>query len=230
MTPNEGLGIERIFAFYDKRGYQQRLGPGQRPAIVVIDFSNAFTAGETDFPGGDFSNEIDATRRVLQAARVMQVPIFYTTIAYADPHKEAGLWGKKVPWLYHCKAGTAAVEIDFRLESKADELVIVKHFPSAFHRTDLPGLLSKLNIDTLLIAGCTTSVCVRATAVDAMQYGYRTLLIADAIGEFDPQLHALHLRDLDARYADVVSIEDALSYLATLKSGPNTSVDCTLRK
>lgn len=103
MTQGKGSGLEQLFGFYDKRGYQHRVGTGKRPAIVVIDFSNAFTANEGDFPGGDFSKEMAATLRMLNAARAKRIPIFYTTIAYAEPQIEAGLWGKKVPWLYHCK-------------------------------------------------------------------------------------------------------------------------------
>lgn len=211
---DDETSLEGLLRFYDKRGYRQRLGPGLRPVIVVIDFSNAFTAGQSDFPGGDFSKEVAATLSVLKAARAKMVPIFFTTISYADPPNESGLWGKKVPWLYHCKAGTAAVEIDARLEAKSEEPIIVKRFPSALFGTDLLERLTSLNVDTVWLAGCTTSVCVRATAIDLMQNGFRTMLIADAIGEFDPQLHALHLKDLDSRYADVVSADEALSYLA----------------
>jgi maleamate amidohydrolase len=223
MTPDKGSGLEQLFGFYDKRGYQHRVGAGKRPAIVVIDFSNAFTAGQGDFPGGDFSKEMSATLRMLRVARAKRIPIFYTTIAYADPQQEAGLWGKKVPWLYHCKVGTAAVEIDPRLEARPNEPVIVKRFPSALYETDLLARLKALRIDTVLLAGCTTSVCVRATTIDMMQHGFMTLPVADAIGEFDPQLHALHLKDLDSRYADVVSIDDALAYLSALDE--NASVN-----
>ena len=222
MPSNDDRGLERLLQFYDRRGYRERIGAGLRPAIVVIDFSNAFTGGKTDFPGADFGKEIAATLRVLRAARAIHAPIFYTTIAYADPQKDAGLWGKKVPWLHLCKAGTPAVEIDSRLEARPDEPVIVKRFPSALFGTDLLDRLTKLEIDTVWLAGCTTSVCVRATAIDLMQNGFRTMLIADAIGEFDPQLHALHLKDMDCRYADVVSIDDALSCLTSPQTPPGS--------
>ena len=90
-------GAEQILKFYDARGYQHSVGTGRCPAVVVIDFSNAFTRGVSQFPGGDFSAEMEATRRLLAAARDNGVPIFYTTIAYANPERDAGLWGKKVP-------------------------------------------------------------------------------------------------------------------------------------
>ena len=142
--------------------------------------------------------------------------MFYTTIAYADPERDSGFWGKKVPWLSRCKLGSAAVNIDAILDPRPDEPVIVKKFPSAFFGTDLNDRLQALGIDTIVLAGCTTSVCVRATAIDAMQHNYRTLIAAEAVGDIDPALHAVHLRDLDARYADVMSVDELLSYFRTV--------------
>lgn len=218
--PKQPAGAEQILKFYDARGYQHSVGTGRRPAVIIIDFSNAFTHGASQFPGGDFSAEMDATRRLLTGARENGVPVFYTTIAYADPERDAGFWGKKVPWLNCCKIGSDAVAIDAALGAKADEPVIVKRYPSAFFQTDLDQLLRKLEIDTLAIAGCTTSVCVRATAVDSMQHGYHTLVAADAVGDFDPALHAVHLRDMEARYADVMPVSDLVTYFGTLKRKP----------
>jgi maleamate amidohydrolase len=209
-------GAEGILPFYDARGYRNAVGTGRRPAIVVIDFSNAFTRGASQFPGGDFAAEMIQTRRLLAAARERGLPVFYTTIAYADPERDSGFWGKKVPWLSRCKLGSVAVDIDTVLDPRPDEPVIVKKFPSAFFRTDLNDRLQALGIDTIVLAGCTTSVCVRATAIDAMQHNYRTLIAAEAVGDLDPALHAVHLRDLDARYADVMSVDDLLSYFRTV--------------
>jgi nicotinamidase-related amidase len=214
--PKRPAGAEQILRFYDARGYQHSVGSGRRPAVIIIDFSNAFTRGTSQFPGGDFSAEMDATRCLLTAARDNRVPVFYTTIAYANPERDAGFWGKKVPWLNRCKIGSEAVAIDTALDPRTDEPVIVKKYPSAFFETDLEQLLRKLGIDTLVIAGCTTSVCVRATAIDSMQRGYHTLVAAEAVGDFDPALHAIHLRDLDARYADVMPVKDLVTYFGTL--------------
>ncbi len=211
-----GSTADQILRFYEARGYRNAIGPGKRPAVVVIDFSNAFTRGAAQFPGGSFAAELAQTRSLLHGARERGVPVLYTTIAYVDPERESGLWGKKVPWLVHCKRGSDAVKIDADLHAGVGEPVIVKKFPSAFFETDLHAQLRGLGIDTLVIAGCTTSVCVRATAVDAMQHGYRTLIAEEAVGDFDPALHAVHLRDLDARYADVVPVERMLAYFASL--------------
>jgi maleamate amidohydrolase len=205
-------GTEAILRFYDARGPRNGVGAGVRPALVIVDFSNAFTGGVADLPGGKFAAEIAQTYRLLTVARERGVPVFFTTIAYADTERGPGLWGKKIPWLSICKIGSSAVSIDATLGPLADESIIVKRFPSAFFETDLAARMSTLRIDTIVLAGCTTSVCVRATAVDAMQHGYRTLIAAEAVGDYDAALHAVHLRDLEARYADVMPVDDLLAY------------------
>ena len=209
-------GAEDILNFYDSRGYRHSVGAGQRPALIVIDFSNAFTRGASRFPGGDFAAELAATRRLLDGARKASLPVIYTTIAYDDPQRESGFWGKKVPWLDHCRSGSEAVAIDADIDPRPDEPVIVKKFPSAFFGTNLDTLLRAQKVDTLVLAGCTTSVCVRATAVDSMQHGYHTLVAKEAVGDFNDALHAVHLRDMDARYADVVGIDELLGYFGAL--------------
>jgi nicotinamidase-related amidase len=216
MDRNRPAGAEAILRFYDARGQRDRIGPGSRPALVVIDFGNAFTRGVADVPGGDFAAEIAQTRRLLVEARQNKLPVLYTTIAYSDTEHGPGLWGRKIPWLSHCEMGSEAVAIDATLGPLPDEPVIVKKFASAFFDTDLAARMSNLGVDTIVLAGCTTSVCVRATAVDAMQHGFRALIAAEAVGDFDAALHAVHLRDLEARYADVMPVEDVLAYFRTV--------------
>ena len=217
MEVDPAARVEELLAFYRKRGYDRRVGFGARPAILVIDFSRAFTGGRSEFPGGNFAGEIAATLRMLQVARRGgAVPVMFTTIAYDEPLRDAGLWGKKVPWLEHCRAGTPMVDIDPALGMRPGEPLIVKRFPSSFHGTGLADTLAAKGVDTLILAGCTTSVCVRATALDAMQNGLRCVLAAEAVGEFDAALHALHLADLDARYADVTPVDEIVAYLSQL--------------
>jgi nicotinamidase-related amidase len=210
-----GDRLDRVLDFYAARGYASRVGPGARPALVIIDWSRAFTESAGQFPGADFGRELAQTRRLLEAGRG-RAPVFFTTIAYAADMADAGLWVAKVPWLRHCLLGSPAVDIDPAVAPAAGERVVVKKFPSAFHGTGLDGDLRAAGVDTLVIAGCTTSVCVRATVVDALQHGYRTLVAAEAVGDFVPELHRLHLADLDARYADVTPVDDLVAYLARL--------------
>lgn len=204
-----------LLDFYGERGYRYRVGMGQHPALIVIDFSYGFTASADDFPGRDFAAELAAARRLLDAARG-RFPVFLTTIAYENPARDGGLWAKKVPWLLRFERGAQSVQIDDALGRHPADVLIEKPAPSSFHRTDLDERLRAAGVDTLIIAGCTTSVCVRATAVDAMQHGYRAIVAREAVGDFNPQLHEVHLRDLDARYADVAPVADILAHLATL--------------
>jgi nicotinamidase-related amidase len=215
--------LDELLRFYDERGYDRTVGVGKHLAVVVIDFSRAFTGGRSEFPGGDFGLELQHTRRLLDHARARATPVFFTTIAYQDPLRDSGLWGVKVPWLENCKLGTPLVEIDPLLNPQPGEPVIVKRFPSAFFDTDLVARLSALHVDTILLAGCTTSVCVRATAIDAMQHGYRVNVVAEAVGDFNRALHRAHLRDLQARYADVVSVDQAVALLSDAAGSPGPS-------
>ena len=220
--------VEELLAFYGERGYGHRIGPGTRPAIVVIDFSLAFTGGYAAFPGRNFAPELAATRRLLDAARapganaapLPRIPVFYTTLSYAPHLRDAGFWAVKVPWLGQCLEGTELVWIDPSLDPQPAERVIVKKYPSAFFGTGFDDMLRAERIDTLVIAGCTTSVCVRATALDAMQYGYRAIVAAEAVGDFNRALHALHLMDIGSRYADVMATGDVVDYLLSPADKP----------
>ena len=221
-SPRPGDRLDRVLDFYAARGYASRVGPGAHPALLIVDWSRAFTESAGQFPGADFGAELAQTRRLLEAGRG-RAPVFFTTIAYAPDMADAGLWVAKVPWLRHCLLGSPAVDIDAAVAPAPDERVIVKKFPSAFHGTGLDDDLRAAGIDTLVIAGCTTSVCVRATVVDALQHGYRTLVAAEAVGDFVPELHRIHLADLDARYADVTPVDEVVAYLTHLPARKETS-------
>jgi len=210
--------------FYAGRGYDHRMGPGDAPALLVIDFSLAFTRSSSAFPGGAFEAEIVQTKRLLAAFRPDH-PVVFTTIAYAPDRLSTSLWARKVPWLSACEAGSEAVAIDPELEMASTDILIEKEYPSAFHGTDLEERLRARGVDTVILTGCTTSVCVRATAVDAMQRGFRPILVADAIGEFMPALHQLHLLDVGSRYGDVTTTEGVLGYMDNLARGEVVAPD-----
>ena len=214
-----GTSVEEFLGFYTRRGYAHDVGRGTRPAVVVVDFSVGFTRGTERYPSPGYAPEVAQAARLLEAARGAQAPIFYTTIAYRPDMVDAGLWARKIPWIAGLQDGTVEVAIDERLSPQDDEPVIVKKYPSAFFETDLDARLKELSVDTLVICGCTTSVCVRATTIDAMALGYRPLLAAEAIGEMDPCLHAIHLMELNARYADVCPVDDLVRYVGGVALG-----------
>jgi nicotinamidase-related amidase len=211
------VSVTDFLRFYENRGYGEHTTFGARAALVIVDFSVAFTRGVPGFPTTNYEAEIARTQRLLAGVRGL-MPVFFTTIAYKADMSDAGLWSAKIPWLAELQEGTPGVAIDARLSPLSDEPVIVKKYPSSFFGTDLEDRLRQHDVDTLLIAGCTMSCCVRATAIDAMQLGFHPFLIHDAIGELTPALRAIHFADIRSRYASAASVEDVIAHLERNRS------------
>jgi maleamate amidohydrolase len=199
-------------ADYQRKGFASRSGYGRNPAFVVVDFINGFTDPTTPL-GGDFAWEINATRQLLDAYRRAKLPVFYTTVAYAEDMHDAGVFAKKVPSLAILQYGSPMIEVDARIKPLAGEKVLTKKYASAFFGTSLDLDLRLLGVDTVILAGCTTSGCIRASAVDSLQYGYQTIVVREAVGDRAPGPHEANLFDIDAKYGDVVQLADALDYL-----------------
>ena len=200
-------------SLFDARGFGQRIGFGDRPALLVIDIIRAFTDPESPL-GSDLDAETGAIRRVAAAASKNGAPIIYSTIAYQDPEcRDGGIMIRKSKGAVILREGTPGVELDSRLEFRPGDTLLAKKHASCFFGTDLVQQLVLRHVDTLLITGCTTSGCVRATAVDACQLGFRPMVVREAVGDRSQRAHEQSLFDLDAKYADVVSLQDALAYL-----------------
>ncbi len=202
--------------FYKTRGFANRVGFGTSPALLIIDFINAFTQADSPL-ASDLSKEIAATKKLLTVARKLKLPIAFTTVEYDAGFRDAGVFIKKVPSLAVLKKGSPLVEVDDRLKPRADEHVLVKKYASAFFGTSLASTLTAAGVDTLLITGCTTSGCVRASAVDSCQHGFRTIVVRECVGDRAPEPHAANLFDIDAKYGDVVTLAETLSYLQSLR-------------
>jgi len=200
--------------FRDK-GFGSRVGFGQRPALLVIDLQTGFTDLRSPL-AGELDAQVAATNALLEPARAAGIPVIFSTVAYDAELQEAGIWIRKIPanrWLVE---GSEWVQVDARLEQRPEEMTLVKKYASCFFGTDLAARLVSRGIDTLVIAGCTTSGCVRATAVDACSYGFRTVVVEDAVGDRAALPHAASLFDIDAKYGDVVALADAAGYLTGL--------------
>jgi nicotinamidase-related amidase len=199
------------------RGFGGNLGFGSRPALVIVDLVNGFTDPASPL-GSSMTAEVEATKIVLGAARVKRIPTFFTTVAYDDSDlQDSGVWAKKIAGLTILRNGSTAVQVDERLERAPDEAILVKKYASAFFGTDLGSRLTSRSIDTILIAGCSTSGCVRATAVDALQLGFRPIVIRECVADRSAAAHEQSLFDLEQKYADVISVDNVLSYLNELK-------------
>jgi len=205
---------EAIGRIYERAGFGGAVEPGRRPAVVVVDLSRGFT--EARFPtGSDLSAEVAATGRVLAAARAGSTPVFFTTIAY-EPGDERLAWVRKAPGLAVLAAGSELVELDPRLEPQPDEPILVKKGASAFFDTDLADRLHGLGVDTVVVCGATTSGCVRASVVDAVQHGFPVLVVREAVGDRAQAPHDANLFDIEQKYGDVVSVDAAVSYLSAI--------------
>ena len=194
------------------RGLGGRIGFGSRPAILVVDFVRGFTDQRSPL-AGDFGGQIEATNALLEVARDCGAPVIFSTVAYDAELRDAGLWIRKIPsnrWLVE---GSEWVDVDERLGRRETEMVLVKKYASCFFGTDLVTRLLTQRVDTLVIVGCTTSGCVRATAVDACSYGFHTILVEEAVGDRAELAHQASLFDIDAKYGDVVGLTEAIDYL-----------------
>ncbi len=200
---------------YERARLGQSVTLGSRPAVLVVDFSRGFTDPESTM-GSDLTEEVGATNRLLAAAREKGLPVIFTTIGFEPNLKDGSLWLQKAPGLAELQVGGKWVEIDARLERAEDEVVILKKGASAFFGTNLPSVLVSENVDTIVLCGATTSGCIRATAVDLLQYGYPTLVPRECVGDRAQGPHEANLVDIQAKYADVVSVEDALTYLESV--------------
>ena len=185
---------------------------GSRPAVLVVDLSCGFTDPACAL-GSDLTAEVEATRRLLDSARAKGLLVVFTTIGFEPSVKDGGLWVQKAPALAELQLGGRWVEIDPRLEPRDDEPVVLKKGASGFFGTNLASILVSHGIDTVILCGATTSGCIRATAIDLLQYGWPTLVPRECVGDRAQAPHEANLFDIQAKYADVVSVEDALAYL-----------------
>jgi maleamate amidohydrolase len=200
---------------YAKAGLGESVTMGSRPAVLVVDFSCGFTDPECTL-GADMTDQVEATKRLLDAARAKGLPIVFTTIGYEAGLKDGGLWLQKVPSLGELQVGGRWVEIDPRLEPREDEKIVLKKGASGFFGTNLASILISQGIDSVILCGATTSGCVRATAVDLLQYGYPTIVPRECVADRAQAPHDANLFDINAKYADVVSVEEALAYVESV--------------
>ncbi len=210
------MSDEAAKAVYEKAGLGQAVTLGDRPAVLVIDFSCGFTDPECAL-GSDLTSEVEATRQLLDAARAKGLPVIFTTIAFEPSLKDGGLWMQKVPALAALQIGGKWAELDPRLGAREDETVIMKKGASGFFGTNLASVLVSQGVDSVILCGATTSGCVRATAIDLLQYGWPTVVPRECVGDRAQAPHDANLFDIQAKYADVVPLEDALAYVAEVE-------------
>lgn len=206
---------EDLEADYAQAGFGTRLGWGKRPALLIIDFVNAYLDPACPLYAGVEVVRADA-ERLLQAARAAGIPVLHSTVAYTPGGADGGVFFRKVKALQCFERGRHPHWAAFApgLEPLAGEPVVTKQYASAFFGTSLASTLTSLGVDCLLIAGLSTSGCVRASALDACQHGFVPLVVRQAVGDRDARVHQSNLFDLDAKYADVIDLDAALAHLS----------------
>jgi maleamate amidohydrolase len=196
-------------AIYQKQGFGNAVAPLAPYGLLIIDFVNGF-ADPLTFGGGNIADAIESTRGLLDKARQRQWPIVHTRVVYQDDGADANIFALKVPPILALREDAPESQIVPQLQPEAGELVLRKTSPSAFFGTSLAAWLSLRGVRTLLIAGCTTSGCVRASVVDAMCHGFRPLVVTDCVGDRSLQAHDANLFDMNQKYATLMARDLAL--------------------
>lgn len=198
--------------FEQFEGFGGTSGIGQRPGIVVVDFIQGFTDATCPL-GSNLDEEVKATRVLLDTARKREIPVAFTTVIYEPHFRDGGHFIEKIPALKALVATSDWVKVDPRLGRTENEPLIIKKFASAFFGTALQSFFTSQQVDTVIVTGCTTSGCVRATAVDALQYGYRVVVPRECVGDRSQSAHEANLYDIQTKYGDVISLESLLKVL-----------------
>ena len=196
----------------DADTYSTHLPLGARPALVIIDMARAyFEPGSELYLDGESS--LDSAARILDASRKAAIPVIHTRVSFDAEGINGGLFFRKVRGLRHFVEGSPLADAMPHVARRGDELEIAKQYASAFFGTSLASTLTTLGIDTLLIAGVSTSGCVRATAVDACQNGFVPVVIREAVADRNPAVHDASLFDIGAKYGEVISESAAVAYI-----------------
>src|SRR6266705_4139756 len=191
------------FEIYRRQGIGLSSGFGSRPALLIVDFVNGFNDPDC-FGGGNIPAAIARTRSLLHEARRHRLPIAFTRVVYAEDGGDASVFCLKLPGLRALTEHAPASQIVAELAPLPGEYVVRKTQPSAFFDTELAAWLKRRAVDTVLVSGCTTSGCVRATVVDAMSHNFRTVVVTDCVGDRAPAPHAANLFDMGQKYADLM--------------------------
>ena len=205
---------EDLLANY-ARAYDRRVGFGARPALLLIDFCQAYFDPDCDL-FADVEDALASALRIRAAARAAGVPVILTNVVYQAGGADGGRFFEKAAPLRHFIKGNPMGAFGPGLSPYEHELVVSKQYPSAFFGTSLASTLTAMGVDSVLLTGLTTSGCVRATCVDAMSHGFKTAVVAEACGDRHAAPHEANLFDMNAKYADVVSEADTSAFLASL--------------
>jgi maleamate amidohydrolase len=200
-------------ADYEHAGFNGRLPFGKSAALIIIDVCMAYLDKASPLYAG-VEDALASNVRLIEAARAANVPVIFTQVVYQAGGLDGGMFYRKVPALRAFLAGSPLGAFPDSIVPRDDEIIVTKQYASAFFGTSLAATLHAMGVDTVMLTGYSTSGCVRASALDALQNGFAPFVIREACGDRDPRPHEANLFDLQAKYAEVVTEEDAIRYMA----------------
>lgn len=204
--------MKDLSADYAGAGFGNRLGFGERAAVLAVDICRAYLDPDSPLYAG-VEDAVASAARIVEAARAAEVPVIFTRVEYEPGGADGGVFFRKVAALKAFERGNPLADFPDEPRPRADELVVTKQYASAFFGTALAEELRARGIDTVVIVGLSTSGCVRASALDACQHGFVPIVVREAVGDRDDRPHEQSLFDLDAKYADVLGEDEVLAYL-----------------
>ncbi len=208
---------------YARANYHSAQKWGSRPALVLVDFAQAyFDEAYPLFGGEGCQSALVNAARLAPVARKAGIPVIFTEVKYQPGGLDGGAFYSKVPALSCFDAGKDSQRLADGLSMEADDILVSKQYPSAFFGTSLDATLKWLKVDTLLLTGVTTSGCIRATCIDSISHGFVTLVVSDAVGDRAQGPHDANLYDMSAKYADLLNTEEAIAYLSSAKQYAGT--------
>lgn len=207
---------EDLLANY-KRAYDNRIGFGHKPALILVDFVRAYFDPACELYA-DVEPELNSALRIREVARQAGIPVIYTNVEFDHAGLLGGRFFQKAMPLKNFVKGSPMGAWAEGLTPAEDEVVITKQYASAFFGTSLASMLTALGIDTLIITGVTTSGCIRATCLDSCQHGFIPIVVSDACGDRHPAPHEANLFDMNAKYGDVVGEAEVVEYLQKLET------------
>jgi len=214
---------EELDENYARAKYHSAQQWGTRPALVLVDFAQAyFDEAYPLFGGEGCRTALENAARLAPVARKADIPVIFTEVKYQPGGLDGGAFYSKVPALSCFDAGKDSQRLADGLSMEASDILVSKQYPSAFFGTSLDATLKWLKVDTLLLTGVTTSGCIRATCIDSISHGFVTLVVSDAVGDRAQAPHDANLYDMSAKYADLLNTEEAISYLSSTTQNAGT--------
>lgn len=194
--------------------WHNRIGFGDVPCLIVVDFMKGYTTEGSPLFAPGVVTAVRESVELLGAARAAKVHVFHTIVRY-DPvtFADGGMWIRKAPVLKCLVEGNPYAQTCDEVQPTPEETVVTKQYASVFYGTSMAAMLTANRIDTTILIGCSTSGCIRASAVDAIQHGFRPIIVRECVGDRHPDVHEANLFDIDAKYGDVVTKADVIEYL-----------------